>query len=136
MLVYFVTLAVLGVIHILQMPSILMALNPWYAVQFFLTDKWLAFLALGSVVLAVTGSEALYSDMGHFRTRADAVLVVRFVLPCLLLNYFGQGAMILGMGDATRPKRSATRSSTWHPRCSGCRWCCSPRRPPSSPARR
>jgi len=61
MLVYFVTLAVLGVIHIVQMPSILMALNPWYAVQFFITDQWLAFLALGSVVLAVTSSEALYS---------------------------------------------------------------------------
>ena len=100
MLVYFVTLAVLGVVHILQMPSILMAFNPWYAVQFFLTDKWLAFLALGSVVLAVTGAEALYSDMGHFGRGPMRLSWFWFVMPCLLLNYFGQGAMILGMGDA------------------------------------
>jgi KUP system potassium uptake protein len=101
MIVYFVTLAVLGVIHIVQMPSILLALNPWYAVQFFVTDKWLAFLALGSVVLAVTGSEALYSDMGHFGRGPMRLSWFGFVMPCLLLNYFGQGAMILGLGDAS-----------------------------------
>ena len=101
MLAYFITLAVLGVMYIVQMPSILMALNPWYAVQFFITDKWLAFLALGSVVLAVTGSEALYSDMGHFGRGPMRLSWFYFVMPCLLLNYFGQGAMILGMGDAT-----------------------------------
>jgi KUP system potassium uptake protein len=100
MLVYFVTLAVLGVLHIVQMPSILMALNPWYAVQFFLIDKWLAFLALGSVVLAVTGSEALYSDMGHFGRGPMRLSWFGFVMPCLLLNYFGQGAMILGLDGA------------------------------------
>jgi KUP system potassium uptake protein len=101
MIVYFVTLAVLGVIHIVKMPSILLALNPWYAVQFFVTDKWLAFLALGSVVLAVTGSEALYSDMGHFGRGPMRLSWFGFVMPCLLLNYFGQGAMILGLGDAS-----------------------------------
>jgi KUP system potassium uptake protein len=101
MLVYFTTLAVLGVVHIVQMPSILMALNPWYAVQFFITDQWLAFLALGSVVLAVTGAEALYSDMGHFGRGPLRLSWFGFVMPCLLLNYFGQGAMILGMEDAT-----------------------------------
>jgi KUP system potassium uptake protein len=100
MLAYFVTLAVLGVMYIAQMPSILMALNPWYAIQFFITDKWLAFLALGSVVLAVTGSEALYSDMGHFGRGPMRLSWFGFVMPCLLLNYFGQGAMILSMGDA------------------------------------
>src|SRR5688572_15487061 len=100
MLVYFVTLAVLGVMHVVQMPAILTALNPWYAVQFFLADQWLAFLALGSVVLAVTGSEALYSDMGHFGRGPMRLSWFWFVMPCLLLNYFGQGAMILGMGDA------------------------------------
>src|SRR6478609_3699020 len=100
MMTYFVVLAVLGVIHIITMPWILTALNPWYAVQFFLTDKWLAFLALGSVVLAVTGSEALYSDMGHFGRGPMRFSWFGFVLPCLLLNYFGQGAMILRMGDA------------------------------------
>ncbi|OYW45136.1 MAG: potassium transporter Kup [Sphingomonadales bacterium 32-68-7] len=100
MLFYFVTIAVLGVVHIVQMPEVLWALNPWYAVQFFLTDKWLAFLALGSVVLAVTGAEALYSDMGHFGRGPMRVSWFYFVMPCLLLNYFGQAAMILGLGDA------------------------------------
>jgi len=100
MLVYFVTIAVLGVIQIAMAPGILIALNPWYAIQFFLVDKTLAFLALGSVVLAVTGSEALYSDMGHFGRGPMRLSWFAFVMPCLLLNYFGQGAMILGMGDA------------------------------------
>jgi len=100
MVLYFTVLAVLGIIHIVQMPSILIALNPWYAVQFFMLDKWLAFLALGSVVLAVTGSEALYSDMGHFGRGPLRLSWFGFVMPCLLINYFGQGAMIIGMGDA------------------------------------
>lgn len=101
MIVYFTVLAVLGVMHIVQSPQILMALNPWYAVQFFIIDKWLAFLALGSVVLAVTGSEALYSDMGHFGRGPMRLSWFGFVMPCLLLNYFGQGAMIIGLGDAS-----------------------------------
>jgi KUP system potassium uptake protein len=101
MIVYFVVVAVLGVLHIVRTPEILMALNPWYAVHFFLIDKWLAFLALGSVVLAVTGSEALYSDMGHFGRGPLRLSWFGFVMPCLLLNYFGQGAMIVGLGDAS-----------------------------------
>ena len=101
MLFYFTTLAVLGVWHIFDYPAILIALNPWYAIQFFLIDKTLAFLALGSVVLAVTGAEALYSDMGHFGRGPMRVSWFAFVMPCLLLNYFGQGAMIISMGDAT-----------------------------------
>ncbi|MCX7675830.1 MAG: potassium transporter Kup [Alteraurantiacibacter sp.] len=101
MLVYFFTLAVLGTVQIFQTPQIFYALNPWYAVNFFLTDKWLAFLALGSVVLAVTGSEALYSDMGHFGRGPMRFSWFGFVMPCLLLNYFGQGAMILGLPDAS-----------------------------------
>lgn len=100
MIVYFSTIAVLGIIHIVQVPQILIALNPWYAVQFFFVDGWLAFLALGSVVLAVTGSEALYSDMGHFGRGPMRLSWFGFVMPCLLLNYFGQGAMIVGMEDA------------------------------------
>ncbi|WP_126172469.1 potassium transporter Kup [Altericroceibacterium xinjiangense] len=100
MIVYFITIAILGIIHVVQVPQILMALNPWYAVQFFQTDKMLAFLALGSVVLAVTGSEALYSDMGHFGRGPMRLSWFGFVWPCLLLNYFGQGAMIIGMEDA------------------------------------
>lgn len=100
MIVYFTVLAILGAIHIVQSPEILLALNPWYAVQFFITDKWTAFLALGSVVLAVTGSEALYSDMGHFGRGAMRLSWFGFVMPALLLNYFGQGAMILGLDPA------------------------------------
>src|SRR5690606_3298638 len=100
MLVYFTVLAILGVIHIFQTPEVLLALNPWYAVQFFIVDKWLAFLALGSVVLAVTGSEALYSDMGHFGRGPMRLSWFWFVMPCLLLNYFGQGAMIMGLSEA------------------------------------
>ena len=93
-------LAVLGVVHIVQSPEILVALNPWYAVQFFMTDECWRFLALGSVVLAVTGAEALYSDMGHFGRGPMRLSWFGFVMPCLLLNYFGQGAMIMGMDDA------------------------------------
>ncbi len=100
MVVYFTTLAVLGVYHLVQMPGVLVALNPWYAVQFFLTDKVLGFLALGSVVLAVTGAEALYSDMGHFGRGPMRLSWFGFVMPALLLNYFGQAAMILTLDDA------------------------------------
>ena len=100
MIVYFTTIAVLGTIQIVQNPYILQALNPMYAVQFFITDGWIAFLALGSVVLAVTGAEALYSDMGHFGRGPMRLSWFGFVMPCLLLNYFGQGAMIAAMDPA------------------------------------
>ncbi|MCT2559736.1 potassium transporter Kup [Tsuneonella sp. YG55] len=100
MVVYFTTLAVLGIIHIVDNPGVLAALNPWYAVQFFMTDKLLGFLALGSVVLAVTGAEALYTDMGHFGRGPLRMSWFGFVMPCLLLNYFGQAAMILNLEAA------------------------------------
>lgn len=95
MVAYFLVLAVLGVINIAAHPSIVMALNPFYAVQFFYTDGWLAFLALGSVVLAVTGAEALYADMGHFGRRPIRFSWLWFVLPALMLNYLGQGALLI-----------------------------------------
>ena len=100
MMVYFVVIAGLGITQIVGSPEILKAINPYYALQFFITDKYFAFLALGSVVLAVTGSEALYSDMGHFGRGPMRLSWFGFVMPCLLLNYFGQGAMILSLGDA------------------------------------
>ena len=100
MIVYFLTIAILGIVQIAGSPEILKAFNPWYAVQFFMTDKLYAFLALGSVVLAVTGSEALYSDMGHFGRGPMKLSWFGFVMPCLLLNYFGQGALIIGLPDA------------------------------------
>jgi KUP system potassium uptake protein len=100
MLVYFATISALGLIQIVQSPGVLASLNPWYAAQFFLTDKWLAFLALGSVVLAVTGAEALYADMGHFGRNPIRVSWLFFVMPALMLNYLGQGAMVLSQSPA------------------------------------
>lgn len=97
MIVYFTVIAGLGLNQIVQNPDILWALNPYYAVMFFVSDGLVAFLALGAVVLAVTGSEALYSDMGHFGRGPMRLSWFGFVMPCLLLNYFGQGAMIAGL---------------------------------------
>ncbi len=100
MTIYFAVLAFLGILHIAASPGVLVALNPWYAVQFFMNDKVLAFLALGSVVLSVTGSEALYSDMGHFGRGPLRLSWFGLVMPCLILNYFGQAAMILNLDAA------------------------------------
>ena len=97
MLLYFLVLAILGIVHIFDHPVILAALSPHYAVQFFARDGWLGFLALGSVVLAVTGAEALYADMGHFGRKPIGISWLWFVLPALMLNYLGQGAMILSL---------------------------------------
>ncbi len=93
--VYFLTLAVLGGMSVARHPEILWALNPWYAVNFFLIDKWLGFLALGSVVLAVTGTEALYADMGHFGRKPIRNAWILFVMPALMINYMGQGALLI-----------------------------------------
>jgi len=95
MLLWFITLTVLGVMQIMDYPRVLLALNPYYAVRFFVLDGWTAFLALGSVVLVVTGSEALYADMGHFGRFPIRVGWFVLVLPALLINYFGQGALII-----------------------------------------
>ena len=95
MLLWFGTLGVLGAINIAHDATILHALNPFYAVEFFIHQPWLAFVALGAVVLAVTGAEALYADMGHFGRFPIRLAWFCFVLPALLLNYFGQGALIL-----------------------------------------
>jgi KUP system potassium uptake protein len=94
-IVYFVTLTVLGLISISSAPGIIAALNPWWALQFFLEEKFLAFVSLGSVVLAVTGAEALYADMGHFGRRPIRAGWVYFVLPALMINYLGQGALLV-----------------------------------------
>ncbi len=95
MAVYIVVIAVMGATHIVLNPSILAALNPYWAYVFFADNPRLAFLALGSVVLSVTGAEALYADMGHFGRRPIKVSWLYFVLPALLLNYLGQSAMML-----------------------------------------
>ena len=95
MLIYFVALVALGVKAILLEPRIFQALNPYFAVRFFTLDPLLAFLALGSVVLAVTGAEALYADMGHFGRKPITISWLWVVLPALMINYLGQGAMLL-----------------------------------------
>jgi KUP system potassium uptake protein len=95
-LIYLAALALLGVANIMAQPEILGALSPSWAVRFFLVNPKLAFLALGSVFLAVTGAETLYADMGHFGRRAIAFSWVILVYPCLTLNYLGQGALLLG----------------------------------------
>jgi KUP system potassium uptake protein len=98
MLVYFTTLAGLGLMHLVKMPSIIFdVLNPMNAFYFFYIDGFRAFVAMGTVVLAVTGAEALYADMGHFGRRPIKFSWLFFVLPALMLNYMGQGAMILSM---------------------------------------
>jgi KUP system potassium uptake protein len=96
MTLWFVVLAVLGVRQIIANPQVLYAINPWHAVRFFLTHGDTSFIALGGVVLALTGAEALYADMGHFGKKPIRVAWFGFVLPSLLLNYFGQGALLLG----------------------------------------
>ena len=102
MIFYFATLAVLGVLHIMDHPAVILAmLNQLNAVYFFTADFMRAFVALGSVVLAVTGAEALYADMGHFGRKPIRISWIYFVLPALLLNYLGQGAMILSADTAT-----------------------------------
>ena len=98
--VYFITLATLGAIAIAGQPDVILALNPWWALQFFLEEKWLAFVSMGSVVLAVTGAEALYADMGHFGRRPIKTGWVYFVLPALMINYLGQGALLIGRPEA------------------------------------
>jgi KUP system potassium uptake protein len=93
--VYFVTLAALGLANIHHDWSILQALSPHWAARFFVEDTLRAFLALGSVVLAVTGAEALYADMGHFGRKPIRAAWLYFVFPALMLNYLGQGALLL-----------------------------------------
>ncbi|MDH7639746.1 potassium transporter Kup [Sphingomonas oryzagri] len=95
MLFYFLVIGLMGLSGIVRDPSILAAINPYWALNFFLLDPKLAFLALGSVVLAVTGAEALYADMGHFGRKSISVAWLYVAFPCLLLNYLGQSALLL-----------------------------------------
>lgn len=92
---WFTTLGILGVISIVENPSVLQAVNPIHGGGFLLRHQWEGFLTLGAVVLAVTGAEALYADMGHFGKRPIRAAWFWFVFPALLLNYFGQGALLM-----------------------------------------
>jgi KUP system potassium uptake protein len=95
MLAWFISIAVLGLREIMREPHTLLALNPWYAIRFFIDHPTSSFLVLGAVVLVMTGGEALYADMGHFGRRPIRIVWFGLVLPALLLNYFGQGALLL-----------------------------------------
>src|SRR5687768_12889753 len=101
MVFYFITLAVLGSIHIVDHPAVLWnTINPYNAINFYVQEPVRAFIAMGSVVLAVTGAEALYADMGHFGRRPIRVAWIYFVMPALLLNYMGQAAMLMAQTPA------------------------------------
>ncbi len=100
MMVWFLVLVALGLPHIVANPAVLVAMNPAYAVAFFVHNPLVAFIGLGAVVLCVTGGEALYADMGHFGKKPIRIAWFGFVMPALVVNYFGQGAMLLGKPEA------------------------------------
>jgi KUP system potassium uptake protein len=108
MLLWFATLGVLGSVQLVQNPGVLAALNPAYGVRFFAENGWQGFVVLGSVFLVVTGGEALYADMGHFGVTPIRLSWFGFVLPALLLCYFGQGALVC----ATRRRPSILSSAS------------------------
>src|SRR5215207_4465620 len=101
-IVWFSTLGLLGLAQIAQNPSVLMALNPLYGIELVVADPATGFVLLGAVVLAVTGAEALYADMGHFGHTPIRRAWLGFVFPALLLNYFGQGALLLAHPEAVQ----------------------------------
>jgi KUP system potassium uptake protein len=101
MVVWFGVIAVLGIVHISDDPSVLAAINPYYGIQFLLTHGTIGLVTLGAVFLAVTGGEALYADLGHFGRKPIQSAWMFFVLPALLINYFGQGALVLSDPNAT-----------------------------------
>ncbi len=100
--VWFIVIAALGVVHIAGNPEILRALSPHYALMFMWANPGVTFIILGAVVLCVTGAEALYADMGHFGKRPIRIAWFGLVMPCLVLNYFGQGALLLSNPEAVK----------------------------------
>ncbi|WP_373974285.1 potassium transporter Kup [Chitinibacter sp. SCUT-21] len=102
MVTWFVVLAVLGIINIIKAPQVLASVNPLYAIEFFFAHPWVSFVLLGAVVLCLTGVEALYADMGHFGRPAIRYAWFVLVLPALMLNYFGQGALLISTPEAIK----------------------------------
>ena len=142
MIVWFSILAILGVSQIARHPQILSAVSPLHGIRFLLNNNLHGFLVLGAVFLVVTGTEALYADMGHFGTRPIRLTWFVIVFPSLLLNYFGQGALLLGSPDEgpyRRPDEEARRTcgkgGGGHRRYPWPRRSCWPPWPPSSPPR-
>ena len=101
-LLWFAVIAVMGVFHIASNPHILVALNPYYALAFMWDNPGVTFILLGAVVLCVTGAEALYADLGHFGKKPIRLAWFSVVMPCLTLNYFGQGALLLSNPAAVK----------------------------------
>jgi KUP system potassium uptake protein len=98
--IWFVSIGLLGLMSILKHPEVLVALNPYYAVHFLAENNGIGFLVLGSVFLVVTGGEALYADMGHFGRKPIRIAWFTLVMPSLVLNYFGQGALLITNPEA------------------------------------
>jgi len=113
MLLWFVSIAAVGVVAVLRQPSVLEAVSPLHAVAFFREHGLVAFLLLGSVVLVVTGGEALYADMGHFGVRPIRVAWYAVVMPALVLNYFGQGAVLIESRGAVENSFYALAPGNW-----------------------
>jgi K+ transporter len=109
--IWFLVMGGVGLFHIVANPGVLWALNPWHAVEFLATHAHIAFVVMGAVFLAVTGAEALYVDLGHFGRRPIVLAWFALVFPCLLLNYFGQGAFVLAVG----PENVASPFFEMHP---------------------
>ena len=125
MVLWFVTLAVLGIPHIVAHPGVLRGLSPTYVVSFVADHPYIAFIAMGAVVLAITGAEALYADMGHFGRRPIRLAWFAVAFPALILNYLGQAALILDDPDRDRQPVLPAR-----PRAGpGSRWSCWPPAP-------
>jgi len=101
-LLWFAVIALMGVVHIASNPHILVALNPYYALAFMWDNPGVTFILLGAVVLCVTGAEALYADLGHFGKKPIRLAWFSVVMPCLTLNYFGQGALLLSNPAAVK----------------------------------
>ena len=100
MLLWFASLGVMGALNIVDHPAVLMAVSPYYGLRFLAEHPLMGYLSLGAVVLVLTGAEALYADMGHFGRKPIQIAWISFVLPALLLNYFGQGALLLASPEA------------------------------------
>ena len=99
---WFGVLGALGILNLCEYPYVLKAMDPTYAMHFLLNNKYLGFIALGAVVLAITGTEGIYTDMGHFGTKPIRIAWSFWVLPALILNYFGQGALILSNHESVQ----------------------------------
>ena len=113
MVCWFLMIGFFGLLKVIEYPSVLKAFIPYYAVSFFIHHKFIAFFLLGAVVLCITGGEALYADMGHFGKKPIKIAWIFFVYPCLLLNYFGQGANLLLKGSAVLENPFYSLTTGW-----------------------